>query len=293
MVFFLNAQEHKYLINHLLPLAREVGVSQELRGWSWWKEPLKPYYKEYISMFSVCGKFCPSARDVYLMYIERKEPALTRELLLGASGHNMLEYIFSTLKREEEPDWEGWWREEVKHRGRTEHMEFLKNTLKPLWDLTTSSAKASILEVQSTQPYADRQQVISIALPFLIEHKLDGRLLGLSGTLSLDCYDYLRHLVFDVKIGGTPKDFYRIYPVGYALVFESLYEVPVDIGCSVHVGFRDGRVEVRRDLFFMGDDLRSWWVEERDKKLEIVANRRDPGKATQCPPNCPFQEVCL
>ena len=31
-------------------------------------------------------------------------------------------------------------------------------------------------------------------------------------------------------------------------------------------------------LFFASDELRSWWIEERDRKLEIVAERKDPGK---------------
>jgi len=291
MVFFLPAQEHKYLLNHLLRLAREVGVSQDLRGWNWWKEPLKPYHPERISMFSVCGKFCPTSRDVYLQYVEHKTPAMTRELALGASVHNLLEHVFSRLRSGSEPEFEQWWAEELEHRGRKEYAGEFKPLLLSLWELVVSQAKSTLLEVQSTQPYASPSQVVSIALPFLVEHKLDGRLLGLSGTLSVDCYDYLRHIIFDVKVGGSPKDFYRLYPTGYALVFESMYEVPVDIGCSVHLGFSDGRVRISRDLFFINDDLRSWWVEERDRKLEIVSTKRDPGKST-CPPNCPFSEVC-
>jgi CRISPR-associated protein Csa1 len=292
MVFFLPAQEHKYLLNHLLRLAREVGVSQDLRGWSWWKEPLKPYYPERISMFSVCGKFCPTARDVYLQYVDRKTPTITRELALGASAHNLLEYIFGEMRSGREPRFEAWWTGELEHRGRREYADELRPLLLSLWELVVSQARSALLEAQSSQPYASQGQVISIALPFLVEHKLDGRLLGLSGTLSVDCYDYLRHIIFDVKVGGTPKDFYRLYPTGYALVFESMYEVPVDIGCSIHVGFSDGRVRIARDLFFINDDLRSWWVEERDRKLEIVSTKRDPGKSTTCPPSCPFAEVC-
>jgi CRISPR-associated protein Csa1 len=292
MVFFLSAQEHKYLLNHLLKLAREVGVSQELRGWNWWKEPLKPYHPEKISMFSVCGKFCPTARDVYLQYVERKSPSMTRDLVLGASVHNLLEHVFTGMRMGSQPEFEKWWAEELGHRGREEFAQELKPLLQPLWELVTSQAKSAILEVQSTQPYASQSQVLSIALPFLVEHKLDGRLLGLSGTLSVDCYDYLRHIIFDVKVGGAPKDFYRLYPTGYALVFESMYEVPVDIGCSIHIGFSDGKVRISRDLFFINDDLRSWWVEERDRKLEIVSTKKDPGKSTDCPSNCPFLEVC-
>lgn len=293
MVFFLSAPEQKYLLNRVLPLAREIGVTPELRGWSWWKEPLKPYYSERISMFASCGKFCPTARDVYLMYVEKKTGKLIREVMLGAMGHNMLEHIFGLARQGRfDLSFEDWWSAELGWRTGVESPQAMEAYLRSLWELVLSQAKASYLETRASHPYADDPQLLAIALPFLVEHKLNGSLLGLSGTLSVDCYDYLRHIVFDIKIGGEPKDFYRLYPTGYALVFESLYEVPIDVGCSVHVGFRDGRVAVRRDLFFINDDLRNWWIEERDRKLELVAQRRDPGKATNCPSSCMFSEVC-
>jgi CRISPR-associated protein Csa1 len=265
VVFFLSTPEHKYLLNRILPLAREVGVTPELRGWSWWKEPLKPYYSEKISMFSVCGKFCPTARDVYLAYVEKKPGKRTREVLLGAIAHNLLEYMFGLVRQGKfDLSFEEWWRSELSRRG----------------------------QLENAHPYADGSHLLAIALPFLVEHKLNGSLLGLSGTLSVDCYDYLRHIIFDVKIGGGLRDFYRLYPTGYALVFESLYEVPVDVGCSIGVSFRNGKVAVSRDIFFINDDLRNWWIEERDRKLELVAQRRDPRRPKECPPSCMFMEVC-
>lgn len=293
MVFFLSTPEHKYLINRILPLAREVGVTPELRGWSWWKEPLKPYYPEKISMFSVCGKFCPTARDVYLAYVERKLGKRTHEILLGAIAHNLLEYVFGVAREGKfDLSFEDWWRGELSRRGQLENVQAIESCLRPLWELVVSQAKASYLEARAAHPYTDEPHLLAVALPFLVEHKLNGSLLGLSGTLSVDCYDYLHHIIFDVKVGGGARDFYRLYPTGYALVFESLYEVPVDVGCSISVGFRNGRVAVSRDIFFINDDLRNWWIEERDRKLELIAQRRDPGKAKECPQSCMFLEVC-
>jgi CRISPR-associated protein Csa1 len=294
LVFFLTAQEHKYLINRVQPLAREVGVSPELRGWNWWREPLKPYYPERISMFAVCGRFCETARDVYWLYVERRSVKRTREILLGASAHNLLEFVFSEARRGNFGlRFEEWWARELEHRrAEFEGAESFRECLEPLWELCLSQARAAYEEVRASHPYASEQDVLATALPFLVEHKLSGSLLGLSGTLSVDCYDYLRHIIFDVKVGGPRRDFYRLYPTGYALVFESLYEVPVDVGCSVLVNFRDGRVVVERDIFFINDDLRNWWLEERDRKLELVAQRRDPGRARECPQSCMFAEVC-
>jgi CRISPR-associated protein Csa1 len=293
MVFFLSAQEHKYLINRILPLAREVGVTPELRGWSWWKEPMKPYHSGTISMFSVCGKFCPTGRDVYLTYVEKKTGKETHEITLGAAAHNLLEHVFGKMRTGDfSIGFEDWWKGELDHRGRLENPEIIHSCLAPLWDLAISQAKASYLEAKAAHPYAEERDLLATAIPFLVEHKLNGRLLGLSGTLSVDCYDYFHHIIFDVKVGGPVRDFYHLYPAGYALVFESLYEIPVDVGCSIHVGFRNGRVVVNRDLFFINDDVRNWWIEERDKKMACVAQRKDPGKPKDCPPNCMFFEVC-
>jgi len=130
MVFFLSARDHKYMLNHLLRLAREVGVSQDLRGWNWWKEPLKPYYSERISMFSVCGKFCPTSRDVYLQYVERKAPSMTWEFVLGASAHNLLEHIFTELRAQRQPTFREWWASELEHKGRN-----LRRILNPSFSL--------------------------------------------------------------------------------------------------------------------------------------------------------------
>jgi len=294
LVFYLTVQDHKYLLNRILPLAREVGVSQELRGWSWWREPLKPYYPERISMFAVCGRFCESARDVYLMYVERKQPRRTREILLGASVHNMLEHLFTEARKGNlSPDFQAWWAKEAESKKpELEDVGTFAPLLRSIWDVVTSQIAAAYHEARTSHPFATELDVIATAIPFLVEHKLSGSLLGLSGTLSVDCYDYLRHIVFDVKVGGPRRDFYRLYPTGYALVIESLYEIPVDVGCSILLNFRNDRLVVDRDIFFIGDDLRNWWLEERDRKLELVAQKRDPGRSRECPSSCMFLEVC-
>lgn len=60
-----------------------------------------------------------------------------------------------------------------------------------------------------------------------------GELLGLSDVLSVDCYDYLRAIMFDLKVANTKEEGHRLYPVGYALMFESVHEMPVDICCTI------------------------------------------------------------
>ena len=133
---------------------------------------------------------------------------------------------------------------------------------------------------------------MATAVPFLVEHKVSGELLGLSGLLSVDCYDYLRGVVFDLKVSQEERDWYRLAPTGYAIVLESVYEVPIDVGCVLYAWFQGGKLQVRRDLFFINDDLRSWWVEERDSKLDIVAQRKEPSVAGKCSEDCIYWKAC-
>jgi CRISPR-associated protein Csa1 len=58
------------------------------------------------------------------------------------------------------------------------------------------------------------------------------------------------------------------------------------------VSFINGRMSIKKEYFFISDELRSWWVEERDKKLEIVAQKKDPGIATKCPEDCIYWNEC-
>lgn len=133
---------------------------------------------------------------------------------------------------------------------------------------------------------------MATSIPFLVEHRISGELLGLSGLLRVDCFDYLRNIVFDIKVSDETRSWYRLYPTGYAVVLESVYEIPVDAGCIVYVRFRENKLSIERDLFFISDDLRSWWIEERDEKLKMVAQRTDPGFPNVCPEGCIYREAC-
>lgn len=153
---------------------------------------------------------------------------------------------------------------------------------------------AQLAELSCSQPYANEMDLLGTAVPFLVEHKLSGELLGLSDILSVDCFDYLRTIMFDLKVTSVKEDWHRLYSLGYALVFESIHEVPVDICCTVYLNVENGKISVQKDLFFANDELRQLWLEERDRKLEIVAERKDPGKPDQslCKEYCQYYNVC-
>jgi len=292
-MYYLSEVENQYLLRKLRPLSREVGVSEEMRGWSWDKPPLKPYYDVKLPMYLVCAKYCPTDRDVYIKCVLNKRGVPTLPMLMGAAMHKTVEAAYSLIKEGKEISFEEWYGSLAIDRTR-EFSDEVRKCAEIVWSHVLTNARSKILNSLASQPYARHEDIISTSVPFLVEHRITGELLGLSGVLSLDCYDYLKSIMFDLKVGAKPSSmgFHKLYPTGYALVFESVYEVPVDIGCTVFLNFSGGRMTIQRDLFHIDDELRSWWIEERDRKAEIVAEERDPGAPPECKRSCMFEDVC-
>lgn len=101
-------------------------------------------------------------------------------------------------------------------------------------------------------------------------------------------------IVFDVKT-GMEKDFHKLAVVGYAMVFESVKKVPVNIGCLLYPKFEKGKEIplIKCKAFPLSDRLRKEFIWERNRKIEIVLSKRDPGKAHRCPESCLFYEKCF
>lgn len=299
-MYFLDEIERKKLIRDLLPLARKTGISEELRGWNWHEAPMKPYYdEEEIPMYLVCSNYCPTYRDVFLNKVEDVKPVINYKVSQGITIHGAISQVFNMFIDGDLIDFEKWWRNnkhKINYSGKDEKgLEILSKRANKVWNFTLHNCNAQYHNAHSKQPYASEKDIKATSIPFLIEHRIDGSLLGLSGLLGIDCYDYLRGIVFDLKTISSFKDkerWHRLYPTGYALVLESVYEVPVEVGCIVWVYFKDERLIVDKELFFINDDLRSWWLEERDRKLEIIAQKKDPGIAKKCLDDCIYKQEC-
>lgn len=164
------------------------------------------------------------------------------------------------------------------------------------YSYTAAEASAAIARQRAMFPGASEEDVRTSAMPFLLEHRIDGSRLGLSDQLAIDAFDFMRRIVFDLKYlrpGSRPEPWRRLYVAGYALVLEGAYEVPVDVGCIVYVSRAGSGMRVKRDIFFIDDELRGWWVEMRDRKLEIAASGADPGLPKACYGECPYRAYCL
>lgn len=292
-MFFLSDVDQKKLLNNILPKARSVGVTEELRGWSWHKPPLKPYYDDVkIPMYSACSMYCPTRRDVYLSQVKRLRGKPTPRMNLGSAIHETVRATINSYIEGEHLNFDEWYTGTVQAKGIVEADKDIMSKSRDAYALSHAACLNRFTEAQSRQPYASHRDVMATALPFLVEHRITGEFLGLSGLLRIDCYDYLRNIVFDIKVASSKPDWYRLYATGYALVLESIYEVPVDVGCTIHINFVRDRLTVERDLFFLSDDLRSWWIEERDEKLKLVAQKMDPGFPAKCPEECMYSREC-
>ena len=278
MVYYLNEVEHKYIVLNLRPRIRANPVPEELRGWNWHTPPLKPYYDIKLPMYLICSTYCKTARDVYLTVVEKKKGEEDLNIRLGRAVH---ETVARAIREAKKLNFNA--KPEIKD-------EAVEDAVNMVWDYTMTACRSAFLKAKAEQPYASEEDVISTSIPFLVEHRMDGSLLGCSGIIAVDCYDYLHNIVFDVKVSSTSA---RLYTVGYALVIESLYEIPVDIGCTVSISFREDRMSITKDIYYIDANLRSWWIEERDKKAEIVYEQTDPGKPDECNPRCMFRNVCL
>ena len=282
------------MLYQLLPTAREVRVNNELRGWNWHQPPLKPYFGNVkLPMYEVSSKYCPTNRDVYLHHVEKVHPTPSDRMALGKLFHGVVSDCLQAFLQRRDLSFEAWW-PKVRWQEIPEKPENVVEPCRMVWEFVRKMCEAKLAEVSSRQPHASEMDLMASAVPFLVEHRISGELLGLSDVLSVDCYDYLRAIMFDLKKANSKEEWHRLYSVGYALVFESVHETPVDICCTVYLNVENGRVNVQKDLFFASDELRQWWIEERDKKLEIVAERKDPGKPerSQCSEYCQYYSVC-
>lgn len=213
---------------------------------------------------------------------------------LGSVTHAAINEAYKQVRRRNfHPNFEEWYNTQKFCINNQGNLEIIKKYAGIVWEYVLTNAESKFREALNSQPYSTEEDMIVTSAPFLIEHKISGELIGCSGILSVDCYDYLHNIMFDVKTGIKKEEvnFYKLYTTGYALVFESVYEVPVDIGCTVFLNFKDNRLLVERDLFHISDDLRSWWIEERDKKAEMVFEEKDPG-VVECERRCMYEAVC-
>jgi CRISPR-associated protein Csa1 len=302
-MYFLSQEERRLLLRKLLPEARRNEVYPELRGWKWTDPPLAPVYEARLGLYEIAGQYCSTGRDVYLRRVLKVKAPPNRAMIRGLVLHRAVAGLMLEAKRaiyregvEEclraleplaRPN-DHVWGELAIH---LQEEEELRHQVQILWDFEYHRVMSRVQDVLARQPHVGPDSLVALALPVTLEQKLDGRFLGLSAHLSADAFLFSEPMMMDMKFSRR-RDFHRLTTTGYSLVMESIYEYPINVGCVVYVRFTGDRVVVERDFHPIDDELRSWFIEDRDERMHMVEEEIDPGLMAECYEHCPYWQAC-
>jgi len=248
----------------------------------------------------VAGKYCPTGRDLFLHRVEHVQPPASERMRQGRLLHELVSKLITEAKQMVYLHGAGCmnYREELLQSPALDsgrlgdgESDTTRANVRTLHAFESRRIMERVEEVLARQSHVGRDALAALALPVNVELKLDGRHLGLSQHLSADAVSFSTNTVLDLKFGPR-EEFHRLTTTGYALVLESLFEVPFDLGCVIYVHFANGRVLLDRDFHLIDDELRQVFIEERDEKMRSVAEGIDPGMPAQCPSTCSYLTTC-
>lgn len=299
-MYFLSDEERRYVLRKLLPASRASEVHPELRGWNWAESPLAPVYDAPLGVAEVAGRYCGTGRDLYLRRVVGVMVPPSALMLEGAALHRVAAgQVISAIKALYASPVDGALQalEGIRCLGEIgagdgELPEAVRVKAAAVAEYQYHHIATRVVDVLARQPRVSQSGLVALALPAMVELPLDGRFLGLSGHLSVDAISLFEPMVLDLKFGPR-RDFHRLGTAGYALVMESLYESPVNIGCVTYVEIEGTRVGLERDFHLIDDELRQWFLETRDQMMRTVSEEIDPGRPAQCDEGCVYAEHCV
>jgi CRISPR-associated protein Csa1 len=217
------------------------GVSEELRGWSFDSPPVEPPSRSVLfSVSELAGRYCESMRDIYLRRVLNVKPPPSVKMARGVVLHAINREVLSIVKRllfsggvkcgselvenllpmtgsvvdkaiSEAEGLLASFGEDVRVQLRGEASAFFR--------FLSIQAAARVDQVISKYPHSDVDSIVSIAVPPVVERKVDGSLVGLSRELSVDIYTPF-NAIADLKTGEV-REFHPYAATGYALAIEA------------------------------------------------------------------------
>ncbi|MCL5290444.1 MAG: type I-A CRISPR-associated protein Cas4/Csa1 [Bacillota bacterium] len=302
-MYFLNDEEKKQLLKGYLPRSRQADIAEELRGWNWHQPPLIPPYELKLGAYEIASSYCPTQRDLYLRRVQRVKSQPSVAMLRGSFLHDILvKEIIRTKKLIYKNGVENYKEifkglEQSQHYKVPDHIQLdgkgklcLEKEAEIIVKFERQRLSSRIHEVLVKQPYIGEDSLANLAIPVVVEQKLDGSFLGMSSHLSVDAYTFSEPMIMDLKFAERRK-FHRLQTTAYALAMEAVYEFPVNLGCIVYAKIKDDRLFIEKDIHIIDEELRQWFIEERDEKMRLVEEEIDPG-IKECTEHCPYFNIC-
>lgn len=306
-------------LDELSKIARSLKkpeISEELRGWSWREPPLLCAYDVKLPISEVFSDACPTGRNVYMRYVLRCKPKPMPAVVEGYLVHAMISDFASSIKkcllgevREPLSLWqslmdnyhelaEAWARRAAEEmRGASpEEVEAVRRKFgrwfRALWIPLSFWICSEYSRAIAKNPFVKPETLLSKVAPAFLEFEVDGSLIGFSEIGRIDALAPFS-VTADIKV-GAPREIHRLAIAAYAMALESTFEAPIDVGILIYLQLVKGRsvVKASRKVFALTDELRVRAIEERDRKLRIVAEREDPGMPDRCPSHCGFLDAC-
>ncbi len=288
---------------------REVVVPSELSSKS-------------ISVGDLTAGYCPTYRDFYLSKVKKMRLPETWDRYAGKAIHKLYKeigaetqtYLLKNRKELAKIDLLRYLRKS-KSRIVNNLTEDMSSTIEKLIDKPNDQEVKKfvgtlerIIEFEGEMASAFCDYIISskidveIASEFsslapvhIQELSLNAPPLGLSKGVKPD-FLIGENFIGDIKT-GPPFEFHRLTVAAYALAYEYETKTPVDYGVVFHLQISvSKRVPLYSDteFFVISDMYRRAVLDLRNKKLDILVNRRDPGDSKnveECN-NCPFHPSC-
>lgn len=274
-------------IRRLYELARKDPVDEDLRGWNWDKPPVKPRAYLGLTVSEIASKYCPTRRDLWLKRVVKTQGEPTEQMTIGRTVHRIFHRVFNEVRKiavDNTPGWKIY--EELASRAREDtglEEEWAIDLYKTL--LLTIAAEIDFNQSITGYGYTSW-------FPWLTEFHVDGSLLGLSNSLSIDALTE-GGVVVEIKY-GKPMEFHKLAPTGYAMALEANLEIPFDYGLIIYVnGIPDKRPKITLKPVYISNTLRRWFLDERDNIIDMLLSNEEPPAEPNCNIQCPYKKVCM
>lgn len=294
-MYFPTEPERRQISRGLLPLARRQPVAEELRGWSWPQPPLRPIYDVELELASVARGYCASGRDLYLDCVvgiprgprasESAEDVARRVAVSVTAEAKRQIYTFGA-------DALPWIDELADLDDQVDGSPAQRLLARAIRTFEVRRIGDRFAAVLAESPAAGPDALVAASLPVSTGPLFDARSLGLTRATAIDAIDPRGQIVYAVRV-GEPTEHDRLVTAGSALVLESVYETPVEVGCVVYLQLDGTRLRVERSYHLVDDELRQWFVELRDERSRFIVEQVDPGLPAKCDEACPLLWHCF